>query len=208
MFPVSAAFGPSLINMHHAAAGDSSGDVHCHAEGPLVVGEPNYGDAPLKNSDVQGSVLLLTRGKVTFATKALLGQEAGAKLVLVCQTDAIWPYTMTDKRGESEALTVPCLCVSLPDARDLLDLDGKAARVFTRETDIMCPVCQEELKVGTEAVKLPCLHLYHQDCILPWLQKRNTCPMCRFELPTESKSDAQAEHSRHNHSELNRSMFS
>mmetsp|Transcript_19221 Transcript_19221/g.35154 ORF Transcript_19221/g.35154 Transcript_19221/m.35154 type:complete len:153 (-) Transcript_19221:24-482(-) len=40
-----------------------------------------------------------------------------------------------------------------------------------------CAVCREGFK--SEATSLPCSHLYHRDCIKPWLQRHNSCPMCR-----------------------------
>ncbi|KAJ7531055.1 hypothetical protein O6H91_14G030800 [Diphasiastrum complanatum] len=49
----------------------------------------------------------------------------------------------------------------------------------------VCAICKDGLGLGSSAKQLPCLHLYHQGCILPWLGSRNSCPVCRFELPTD-----------------------
>lgn len=48
-----------------------------------------------------------------------------------------------------------------------------------------CAICKDLLSVGTVVNRLPCLHLYHPSCIKPWLSARNSCPLCRFELPTD-----------------------
>ncbi|CAA6663487.1 unnamed protein product [Spirodela intermedia] len=48
-----------------------------------------------------------------------------------------------------------------------------------------CAVCGEEMAEGRDACELPCRHVFHWGCILPWLRERNTCPCCRFELPTD-----------------------
>ena len=33
-----------------------------------------------------------------------------------------------------------------------------------------------------EVVALPCLHLFHSECLSPWLAMKTTCPMCRFDV--------------------------
>lgn len=48
-----------------------------------------------------------------------------------------------------------------------------------------CVICREEMREGRDVCELPCHHLFHWMCVLPWLRKRNTCPCCRFRLPTD-----------------------
>ena len=43
----------------------------------------------------------------------------------------------------------------------------------------------EELSIGKEAIFMPCGHSFDPDCLKPWLKDHNTCPVCRFEMPTE-----------------------
>jgi hypothetical protein len=47
--------------------------------------------------------------------------------------------------------------------------------------DMTCSICLAELSVGSEAIRLPspCLHVYHENCILKWFDKSSTCPLCR-----------------------------
>jgi E3 ubiquitin-protein ligase RNF115/126 len=51
--------------------------------------------------------------------------------------------------------------------------------------DNSCSVCKDEFEIKQNLIYLPCKHIYHDECILPWLKERNSCPTCRYELPSE-----------------------
>jgi len=34
-----------------------------------------------------------------------------------------------------------------------------------------CPVCLKEFETGNKAKSMPCQHVFHQECIIPWLKK-------------------------------------
>ncbi|KAI3864737.1 hypothetical protein MKX03_022948 [Papaver bracteatum] len=49
-----------------------------------------------------------------------------------------------------------------------------------------CAVCSENLVINDKMQEFPCKHWFHPLCLMPWLEKHNSCPklVCRHELPT------------------------
>ena len=62
--------------------------------------------------------------------------------------------------------------------------------------NITCSICLEEFKKGEKCIELPCKdnhHYFHSgndNCpgIIEWLNKSNTCPLCRTEFPKERET--------------------
>ena len=62
---------------------------------------------------------------------------------------------------------------------------GQLPRVILTAVDIAkgpstCTICMDGFSVGQCRVSLPCMHLFHDECVAPWLgEGRDECPLCR-----------------------------
>jgi E3 ubiquitin-protein ligase RNF115/126 len=77
----------------------------------------------------------------------------------------------TPPAAKSAVAALPDVAVSA----DMMQADGGA----------QCAVCMDDFHLGAAAKQLPCNHVFHKDCILPWLDLHSSCPVCRYELPTD-----------------------
>ena len=62
----------------------------------------------------------------------------------------------------------------------VLDAAGAAA---LEEAD--CAVCRDAFEEGHHATRMPCSarHVFHTKCVSEWLERHDSCPMCRAALP-------------------------
>lgn len=45
-----------------------------------------------------------------------------------------------------------------------------------------CPICQDDYAEDIELLRLPCAHIFHSICIISWLRRNATCPVCRYDI--------------------------
>lgn len=178
----------------------------------MILGDPEFGEtSDLSNSVAcSGSIVVLKRGKVSFAQKAITAKKSGAAALIVCQTFDIWPFVMTDSANEISdiGLDIPVMMVSDADSLLLSKLlnsrtlsgSGEAMNPNQTSSESMlrksihtkllcgrfeeeCSICQELMLKGNTVLKLLCRHAYHARCVQVWLERHNTCPLCRNEMP-------------------------
>ncbi|GMY20636.1 RING-H2 finger protein ATL16-like [Fagus crenata] len=46
-----------------------------------------------------------------------------------------------------------------------------------------CMICMQEFQVGLELARMPYSYVYHEDCIVQWLETSHFCPLCRYTMP-------------------------
>lgn len=68
------------------------------------------------------------------------------------------------------------------DAIESLDLDAPALQSM-RQTP-QCVICCADFEVSERLSRLPgCGHLFHDSCVMQWLERASNCPICRCDLP-------------------------
>lgn len=95
--------------------------------------------------------------------------------------DIMGGYNHLRRGGEKESCEIPAARAAVVALRAVEVLDGAGSDAG----EVECVICKEEMSEGRDVCEMPCQHLFHWKCILPWLSKKNTCPSCRFQLPTD-----------------------
>jgi len=90
------------------------------------------------------------------------------------------PSTLHDEGGSSEEFI---------NNLDELIVDNE----FMKK-ELQCSICFEDFKEGDKCTMLPCPtnHVFHSsdDCsVIPWLRRKNNCPLCRQDFPKDEDID-------------------
>ena len=50
-----------------------------------------------------------------------------------------------------------------------------------------CMICLENYINGDESIALPCIHIFHANCIKTWLKDNKSCPICKYEIKYDAE---------------------
>ncbi|XP_057954389.1 probable E3 ubiquitin-protein ligase RHC1A [Malania oleifera] len=135
-----------------------------------------HGQIPVRMSDNSGIEILFSgRGNGQNQNRVVSADDFFMDPLL---HELLQHLSMNDRQGP------PPASQSSIDAMPTINITHGHLR-----TDSHCPVCKDRFELGTEARQMPCNHIYHSDCITPWLVQHNSCPVCRQELPLNGSSN-------------------
>lgn len=99
-----------------------------------------------------------------------------------------WSDANTPVTRQELAAAAGMLLVDGDDSRPGMSRDAQEElRIVTVVENEVCVICQETMLTGSKAKAMPCGHKFHDDCLIGWVQKSNTCPTCRFDEMTSEK---------------------
>jgi hypothetical protein len=52
-----------------------------------------------------------------------------------------------------------------------------------------CTICLCEYQEQEDVRRLPCMHLFHKECVDQWLPTNKRCPICRVDIESKVNVD-------------------
>ncbi|KAF6135805.1 hypothetical protein GIB67_028124 [Kingdonia uniflora] len=154
---------------------------------PNVILEEDYDDFIQKLSDYTSYIVLLTiQGKpkkmeiiVDITTIKMAADEAElVQQIMMELTEA--NEVESALRESMEDNEVPT-CPASQSAIEAL----KVKNFDEGDSTTSCIFCLEDFSLGADVTMMPCSHIFDGDCIVRWLQQKNECPLCRFQMPVD-----------------------
>ncbi|CAI9757209.1 unnamed protein product [Fraxinus pennsylvanica] len=59
---------------------------------------------------------------------------------------------------------------------------------FQDEDGKRCSICLDDFDSKQFVMLTPCNHMFHEDCIVPWVKSQGKCPVCRFVISERNAS--------------------
>ena len=54
------------------------------------------------------------------------------------------------------------------------------------KNEIRCVICLSDFEIGEKVSALPCCHTFHTKCLDEWINRKQRCPVCKFEITLKS----------------------
>ncbi|XP_054801401.1 uncharacterized protein LOC129305391 [Prosopis cineraria] len=121
---------------------------------------------------------------VTHKNHKILGMR-----VAISNTTQLYHYEYLLRRAVNEVNEHEDHLRSMPASKSAVEglvglkVEQKEESTVVGRKLCNCAICFEDFSIDSEALRMPCLHLFHKICIINWLKNRNTCPLCRFQMP-------------------------
>ncbi|CAN6566770.1 unnamed protein product [Malus baccata var. baccata] len=107
----------------------------------------------------------------TIVREALRARARGTSLV---HMEALIKVEVVEESDDDGVNVEPAFVPATKSSIDMLERVRVEASL-----GFCCSICISEIGAGTEGLRMPCLHLYHENCIVEWLETSRFCPLCR-----------------------------
>ncbi|RRT38299.1 hypothetical protein B296_00037507 [Ensete ventricosum] len=178
-----------IFTLNLANAGDGGGIIFCfHCSRSVALADPNPGvviiddQQPSSGDDVDpdpapfDDVDMFPSSSIGLSPEGFL--YAGALFLADLEQEfEHWyeePIDLSASSFGTQSASRAAVEV-LPDVEISVEAPG--------DDPIDCSICMESFDAGGVVKQMPCKHMFHDRCILPWLDRRNSCPLCRYEMP-------------------------
>lgn len=93
-------------------------------------------------------------------------------------------YNSNNRFGSGRYCKRHYLKYEFQDSSNLHEENSRISIEFVLDEGQKCSICLEQISYGEKlaVAQTPCFHVYHLKCARQWIEKNNTCPICRFRL--------------------------
>ena len=144
-----------------------------------VLGRPSE-DGPVQITGVPLGLLQLLTGGLMNADAVRLGQEQSLQDIIQSIID-----NDPNNYGPPPASKAAVEKLKKRDIKEFLGSTIECCVCLVPFGDISEHDVEKMVGDDREVIEMPCDHSFHSACIIPWLKEHNSCPTCRFELPTD-----------------------